>query len=282
MRVGVFADWKPLSKRDIEVLKEIDATDVVLGVCNDRKQFRLNVSEKRILEDCDEIRAMQAIPHLDSWVSRREGYLRPCLDTMCRLAAKVEGTAMLNAEGDYIRKPKTADALSPQAGANLVGEYSLDPAQPPVGVVSFDIIRNVIKPLIEVIDYWVGEAYSFWKPGPLRSHWSHSSHTFPMYQQQRAWDSWRAANGKCDFVVGLGDYWGARPKSGAYFPGITDEQSLRACLAWVRALMDLERAEHEKDDPRTVAIAVWSLKHITGKSKTHAARRRALRWAREL
>ena len=111
-----------------------------------------------------------------------------------------------------------------------------------LGTTSLLKIPEKVKPLAEISDYTIPQAYSVWFP-TKKNHWSHDDIFTPAIAQKIAFKSWNDYSKK--IVIGLACYYETRP-------GWIQKRSLRESL---EATLDLGINE----------VAYWDIKQCVGK-----------------
>lgn len=249
----IFADWKLPDETDLLLIQEMGFTDVVLGIGDDVDgRFRCKFSTSRIVNAAEAVRALGVRVHLMSWVRRERTFITDMaasLVPLCRSAGA--STLMLDAEGHWHQ----SQGISATAAAALV-KSALGDLGCPVGVTGLSNLHQTVRPLLDVCDYGLGQAYSIWKPG-AGDHWSHSDATRPGWQQAVSWASWSAADKP--LIMGLSNYWAARPARNGQ-PKMSAEDSMKAALDSAIKVGARE-------------AAYWSLKWLRAKGSTAAAAR---------
>lgn len=264
MRLWIFHDFQVPTEDHLMLYHELGFTDIVLGVTTNRKQFKLNYTKKKWADAAKMSWRYNLTPHFMVWAIRKQSAIEDTFDVLVPLIKDtgVE-SLMFDAEGTWHKGRE----IGPTAAAGIVrdvaDEYSLK-----VGVTGLDRLHSTVKPLAEVCDYILPQAYSFWKPVQLCNdgkHWSHSAHTFPGVQQRKAFESWNLPSK--DFVMGLACYWGDRPKN-RLTPTITDAQSMRFSMTETIAVWYDIDARLQKDPAagKFRGAAYWSGKHLRGKN----------------
>jgi len=271
MRTWVFADFAVPSEDDIKMLADCGVSDVVLGVATSKGNWKLNYSREKWLEAAKLCSQHFMKHHYMFWGVPNPNHMTMALETLTSMGSVSGATSiMIDAEGTW-HKGNTADR---DATIDVLSEYDGY-----FGVTGLDRMHKTVKPLAEKVDYLLPQAYSFWKPGGAE-HWSHSTHTFPAYQQRRAYESWGVPFPSKPYVMGLACYWGKRPKSGV-FPGITDIQSMRFAMTETIAIWHEAANGSEHPEGWFHGVAYWSLKHLRGDTAERQARREFLTMLQE-
>ncbi len=241
----IFADWKLPVQKDLDLIEALGFTDVVLGVVLPKtNKFKPSYSTAKIVAAVDDLRQLGVRVHIMAWIYRQKTYIRQCGDWMCRICRETGAeSGMLDAEKDW---HKGWGISAPEAAKLVKQVFAEMPC--PLGVTGLSNLHQTVKPLLEVCDYGLGQAYSIWKPNSP-DHWSHSRSTEPLTQQLTSWASW--SEGGKPLVMGLSNYWAKRPARFGNLPLMDARQSL---------LKSLEGTRQAGADE----VAYWSLKWLHG------------------
>ena len=241
-RKWIFADWKLPNDNDLALIEEMGFTDVVLGmgVVKD-SAFQPQYAASRIVAGAEALKKRGVRVHVMSWVSRQRTFIKAMCRWLIEICEQTEAaSALLDAEG-YWHKGK---GITPEDAAALV-KSSLEGLSCALGVTGLSRLHKTVRPLLDVCDYGLGQAYSIWKPNESE-HWSHDLSTEPGKQQLSSWASWGAADKP--LVMGLSNYWAARPARFG-LPKMSAEASLKKALEGAIQVGATE-------------VAYWSLKWL--------------------
>jgi len=256
-RLWIFADWKLPDRCDLEMVEEMGFTDVVLGMgVNDNGCFKTKYGKQRVVNSAEQVKALGPRVHVMSWIRRQKTFIRECGEWMVDICEATDAASgMLDAEGDWHRN----SGVSAAEGAALVQEV-FDGLSCSLGVTGLSKLHSTVRPLLDVCDYGLGQAYSIWKPGS-KEHWSHSKATEPGAQQAASWASWGVADKP--LVMGLSNYWANRPARFG-MPAMGVRESLEKALEGAR----LVGADH---------VAYWSVKWLHGTSESRQIAREVIK-----
>jgi hypothetical protein len=233
--VWVFADFKIPSAADLRTIEATRCTDVVLGVANADKPFRLKGKRADWLRAMASLDGMGVRSHVMPWARRDESFIRAMMAQCLDLADEGGASSiLLDAEYHWIHGRMDATDAAVLA-RQLAGDIRL-------GVTGYTKVQESLDPLLDVCDYGCPQAYAFWRPGG--EHWSHGAGSEPGAPQRRAIREW----GHKPMVVALAAYWLARPARRG-LPPMTQRE------AW-----DVSLAAALEADP--MGIGVWSLKWL--------------------
>jgi hypothetical protein len=259
---GIFCDWKLPSGRDIELLELIRFESVILGVGNkywdeSKGLWKPAYTEKRIVDTAKELTYKGFRVHIMPWAIRSKAWIEQAVPWFTRVAESSGAySVLLDAEKQW-----HIGTYSAAKAAKLVKEIVLDRPNVLLGVTGLAKLQSPVFPLAAMADVVVPQAYSIWRP-LVSSHWSHSKSTFPGVQQALAYKSWMGTGREQGtLIMGLSNYWGARPAFGRYLPSITQEQALVFACAETSRLGVSE-------------AWWWSLKWLMRKTRTAESMRR--------
>src|SRR3990172_4935902 len=185
MRLWIFADFALPKEGHLKLYRDLGFTDVVLGVTTNKSCFQLNFTQAAWINACDLVRKYEMKPHVMSWCLPSEEYMKDLFKEF--YIWKPRGgvsSILLDAEGTYHQGQLVDRAAAVEVVRHEAAKKSID-----IGVTGLDNLHKTVAPLADVCDYSFPQAYSFWKPDD-DGHWSHSEHTFPGRQQERAFASW--------------------------------------------------------------------------------------------
>ncbi len=249
--LGVFADFRIPKPEDFELIKRCGFSEVIIAMAprnweTDRWNPKFSKDSYHLAFE----RAYDAdlTPHLMIWAHRTRRFLEAALPDVRDLVGTADYQAeslLLDCEGDWHRsRDNTSSVDAAVMVSNRLGSARW-------GVTGLSTLRSALKPLVLHASYVVPQPYSIWKPGSGR-HWSHGRATFPGVQQVTSYNSWHREGGP-EFIMGLANYWGARPKSSSH-PAITNLQAIRWSMSETLAL-GITRAWF------------WSLKWMKGRNR---------------
>ena len=248
----IFADFKLPGNRDLELIEDLKFTDVVLGVVTEQHPvFTPKYSDAKVIATAHKLRALGVRVHIMAWLRREPGFIRECARWMKAITTETQAASgLLDAEKHW----HFGTGISATRAAALVArEFDGMPCS--LGVTGLSNLHRTVRPLLDVCDYGLCQAYSIWKPGRAE-HWSHSRGTTPKEQQIKAWASWGGGADK-PLVMGLSNYWARRPlRPGA--PAMDARASLKATLDGASLVGATE-------------IAYWSLKWLHGAGSARQA-----------
>lgn len=254
MRTWIFADWKLPNQSDIDLIDDLGFTDVVLGLALPKTaRFTPLYGGKRVVNTIKKIYdQLDVNVHLMSWMHRESKFVWECTNYLSKLAIDTcAESILLDTEKDWHNgniKPETVVRHGILTNPFYkAGNFEL-------GVTGLSFLHPTVKPLLEVCDYCIPQAYSIWKPGQ-EDHWSHSESTEPYHQQRRSVDDWSVCNK--NIILGLSNYWASRPireVGGLSKFKIDTEESLT-------------RAINGAMSKNVYGVAYWSLKWFKGKGK---------------
>lgn len=247
--VWLFTDFKVPIPSKIKIIKNLNVSDVVLGV-GKPPYGQITFSNNSIITCSNALAEAGINVHLMSWVSRRtEEHIEYAYNLLKSFTNIIDcKSIMLDLEKDWI-----------------VGQYSLDRAidmtkdlvdkiQCQFGVTSYSLLPSSVIPILDICDYVIPQAYSVWKPSNTK-HWTHSDLTIPGDMQEISCSVWSKHINKEKIVMGLGCYWLLRPNV------ISEYENLKICIDKVKEL------EIDK-------VAYWSLKHLVKNTGYNQVRRR--------
>jgi len=246
-RLWIFADFKLPSDKDLDLIKQLKFTDVVLGVVTEQHSvFTPKYSDARVIAAADKLRTLGVRVHIMAWLRRDRKFIRKCAQWMKAITAATQAASgLLDAEKHW---HLGAGISATKAAALVAREFDGMPCS--LGVTGLSDLHRTVRPLLDVCDYGLCQAYSIWKPGRTE-HWSHSRGTTPKQQQIKSWSSWGAGTNK-PLVMGLSNYWTRRP-SQPETPAMDAHTSMEAALRGATLVGATE-------------IAYWSLKWLHGAS----------------
>ena len=229
-RKWIFADWKLPTAADIDLIRQLGFTDVVLGLGLMKQAYGSFYcpSKMSAISACaTSLRSIDVRVHVMTWIKRNRTFIKDMASWIRAVSDAVSpASVLLDAEGMWHK----GAGISAGEGAALVQQLLPDlPCR--LGVTGLSNLHGSVKPLLRVCDYGLCQAYSIWKPRDP-NHWSHGPGTAPGAQQQASFASWKTANKP--LVMGLSNYWAARPaNSGAAATSATDslQQSLDGAIA---------------------------------------------------
>jgi hypothetical protein len=222
-RLGIFTNWRMPKLEEIELLLSGDSLfrDLIIGLPPKdmhAKRWYPKVNVDRWLRKIEEFKA--AFPgrleiYMMYWGVRNKQWLEDSLSHIKDISDELGTKPVLDNEGEwhkgnldpYVAKDKIVDVF----GSGYI-------------VTGLDKLRSSLRPVVQSCSLAIPQAYSIWKP-KVQNHWSHSSHTFPGYQQVRALNSWSQYIDKEKIVQGLSNYWGDRPATGKQ-PALTQNQTM--------------------------------------------------------
>jgi hypothetical protein len=243
-RVWIFADWKLPDAADLQLIRDLAFTDVVLGLTatSESAAFRPKYSPARVRQCAQRLAALGVRVHVMAWIRRERRFIRECGAWMTATCAETgASTGLLDAEMDWHEGSVSAAEASKLVATEFAGMRC------PLGVTGLSSLHATVRPLLDACAYGLPQAYSIWKPGAGK-HWSRDPSTEPYRQQLASFASWKAA--EKPLVMGLSNYWAARP-SRRNEPAMGAERSLQ------EALRGAAEAGAEE-------VAFWSLKWLKG------------------
>jgi hypothetical protein len=259
----IFADFKPLSDKDLRVIEQGLYTDVVLGVSNGDKPWSWKGGQRRRWRASikDAMSAGLRV-HLMPWMRRDKVFIQACMEAIVDLFDEMglglDGSILIDAEFHWIHGRTPIEAAS-ELIRELAGERRL-------GVTGYTKVTSQVGSLLEVCDYGCAQAYGFWQPSNP-DHWSRKFGSEPGRPQQRAFRHWSSK----PLVMALAAYWlkrGRRQYNGKVYRPMTQRE------AWVQNLDSAMAPPEGVDAP--IAYADWSLKHLHRVGKRTAPERLAL------
>ena len=246
MRVWIFADFNDIDDKELELLRTLNITDVVLGVADENPStFALNNSETIFRENSDQLMNMGIDVHLMSWIRRDSKFIENMAASLTNLTEKISPRSVLLDAEKHWHKGR----MSVPNACKLL-KQSMSSIQVPIGITGLAQLQSTVKELCRTFDksYGLPQAYSIWKPGE-EPHWSHSDSTSTPHLQRQAFNTWNDVYDTTSedyepskIVMGLAAYWLQRP-------GVSAESVFNSAIAATKALNIQE-------------VAFWSLNHI--------------------
>jgi hypothetical protein len=245
-RVWVFADLRfsagsPLDREHfLDRIWNLNVTDVAFMInLPSRKKFLLSSSRALWLEEIAwELRAMDVVTHLVTWLRPTERYMIRAAEILRPLCANIvantgAGSLLFDAEWPWVRNTRG------EAGAEAVLKrywtwFENWPSM--LGVTGVAALPSAVKPLASRCDYVLPQAYSVnvsGEPPGLRE---------PGRFQRFAYESWRAS--RKPMVMGLAAWNLKRPG------GISQTTAMQKAITAVEQLTSVYE------------VAYWSLKHL--------------------
>jgi hypothetical protein len=256
---GIFCDWKLPSKFDIDFIRFVGFNDAVLGVGNKNWNPKTGVwaptySRDAIVKVASALVDCGVRVHLMPWAIRSKYWLDVAVPWFAETA---EAAGCLSVLFD-VEKDWHTGSISASKAAKFIADFMDGIPGVALGVTGLSYLHSSVFLLAAIADYVVPQAYSIWRP-VVKNHWSHSSSTFPAVQQAAAYKSWSSIGRTDGIVMGLANYWGARPAQTGC-PALKQAQTLMiacaeterlGCLsAWFWSLKWLLRRTRIADEMR--------------------------------
>lgn len=265
--LGVFADFRPPTNEDYQLMVDMGFSDVVIGVpARDPEQTFWNPALTRATL-ADALRRAKSYwlrPHLMLWMHRVQSYIEASLKWCLEVLNDGCGySLLLDCEGDYTVEPATQ--ISPAEAALMINDLLINVHW---GVTGLWFLHKDLEPLAKIAHYCVSQAYSVWFP--KKRHFTHTRATFPSHEQRESLESWTKGvfdlktsevepnlesvyehvwrTHNKEFIMGNACYFGDRPRQGGV-PELEQGQTMRMAFCETAAL-------------GVQQTWVWSWKHI--------------------
>jgi hypothetical protein len=254
-KLWFFGGWSHLSQEKRKVILDFNCTDIVLGLNVNPKKFVFYNREK-IIEDCKWLYENEIRIHIMPWVNCTDSFLIKMgndvfdlIDDLNEMNIPVDSLLLDTEKHWYKNTYKVNDYIEEVEDAlnqyiipfknKIKKDYNVE-----LGTTSLLKIPEKVKPLAEISDYTIPQAYSVWFPTE-KNHWSHDRVFEPIVAQNKAFKSWHPYSKK--IIMGLACYYETRP-------GYPQKQNLKDCL---RATLELGINE----------IAYWDIKQCVGSGR---------------
>jgi hypothetical protein len=186
---------KPSQTSDwLELYQELGFTDAVF-VLNDYgfDSFGTFASPQRVADVCRRYRDAGIRPHLMSWVKPSADFINAAADVLVPLCGDAGAVSLMWDVEEYWTKPSANHA---QVAHEVLAPAFAD-LPCPMGTTGITALPGKVKPMVEVSDYGVPQAYSF--PNKASSSWYYPGRT------QRLANQFWSPFGK-PLVMGLASY----------------------------------------------------------------------------
>ena len=269
-RIGIFAGWGITPSSHLDLAESLHFNDIIVGIpaTKNRREWHSMKAWGRLARRLEklaaEINARGMTPHFMIWTARRRAFLeRALVDLKDVVMSTGARSGLLDCEGDYHGRNTSVD-ISPSDASDLAREILSDDII--LGVSGLDRIHSSLVPIArDLADYVVPQCYSFYKKPFNKAHWSHTTHTFPGYQQRRGFDSWDKevdlrstelsggfSSPEVKTIMGLACYDCSRPANRGV-PALTAQQTMRLAAAETHSLLN------DLDQSAVKQVWYWSL-----------------------
>lgn len=264
-RVWVFSMGIPTSRgtsQFIRRISDLQVTDVALMLNQYKhREFELTWSKARIVDTATSLRDIGVAPHLVTWLRPTESYMRDAAASLRDLCIKTSVRSLIfDAEEPWTLHPNIKGRG--QAGArDILSRYwSFFTGWPCLlGVSGVPYIPETVKPLAEVCDFVLPQAYSTHIPERRGRSCLDNRVYRPVITQRTAHKRWRDF-GK-PIVMGLAAFslclFGGLSRQGAMQKAITATEDLR--------------------DPMVGEVAYWSIESLKSSEKVDFVRQAAIK-----
>lgn len=168
-RVWVFNGFRPMNPKYVDSLvedyKSLNATDVVLGVSNDDKFYRLLSPPSDIIEYSKKFAAAGFAVHIMPWLHPDEAWMRAAANTCIPLVLEGSATSLLfDIEGTWVHQNEVRNTTRRAETFARFTELYLNQRQGDflVGITTYPAghVDPTLVPLLQLVDYIAPQTYS--------------------------------------------------------------------------------------------------------------------------
>jgi hypothetical protein len=221
-KLGVFADWKLPSDEEIRFVSEgLGFQIIVIGVgTNGIDGWNPTYKAEKIIERVEACSQAGLETIVMPWAIRKEDSINQMCDWLLE-HFKTSTPILFDAEEPWYR-----GTINQHKAAEIIAEALSDRIW---GVTSVPKMSLSVEPLAKLASILIPFGYAVWNP-ESKSHWSHSKSSFPGVLQDVAAINWKPKNPEARFIMGLANYWGARPATGKT-PALSASHTMRfSCI----------------------------------------------------